>query len=291
MKRNGGRRAEFKILEWKMNKQVVRRLVLPMSWTWVVLTGLLAAVSVSCSVVSAESQIIEDSFIVSGSPKLVAEIDNGSIEVVSNSSGDSSIQVTATVRNPDRVDYRAVQEGDTVRVTGKVDEKFSFFSGASSGVNLVVSVPQEIDLELKSSNGDIEIAGTSGPISARTSNGLISITDLTGDIQAETSNGRVELVNVNGQVDAQTSNGSIDYSGTLRSGSENRLQTSNGSIMVSLAGTLGVEIDAATSNGQVSSLLPITIEGTAKDNELKGTIGGGGSALNIRTSNGSISIK
>jgi DUF4097 and DUF4098 domain-containing protein YvlB len=189
------------------------------------------------------------------------------------------------------VDYRAVQEGDTVRVTGKVAEKFSFFGGASSGVNLVVSVPQKIDLELNSSNGEIEIAGASGLISARTSNGRVTIADSTGDIQAETSNDRVELVNLNGQVDAQTSNGSIDYSGTLRPGSENSLQTSNESIAVYLVDTSGVEIDAITSNGQVTSSLPITIEGTAKDDELKGTIGGGGSTLNIRTSNGSISIE
>lgn len=258
---------------------------------WAIFTAFLTASLLGCSIAPAETQVIEDSFSISGSPQIVAEIDNGSIEVVSRNSGSNTIQVTATVRNPDRVDYRASQDGNTVRVIGKSDSGFSFLGGGDRGVDLVVSLPTEIDLGLESSNGAIEVTGINGSISAKTSNGRISITNSTGDIAAATSNGRVDLGDVSGQVEAQTSNGSISYRGTLRPGSTNSFQTSNGSIEVSLVDTPGVEIDATTSNGRVSSSLPITIEGTVKDNELKGTIGAGGSTLRIRTSNGSVNIK
>jgi hypothetical protein len=256
-----------------------------------VLAVIVAALLVGCSVTPAEDQVIKDSFVVSGSPQLIVEIDNGSIEVVSSNSGGADIQVTATVRNQDRVDYRASQDGNTVRIVGKSDSGFSFLGSGDRGVDLVVSAPPGVDLELESSNGAIAVTGINGPISAKTSNGRISITDSTGDMEVATSNGRVDLVDVSGQVEAKTSNGPISYRGTLRPGSENELQTSNGSIEVSLVDTPGVEIDATTSNGQVSSSLPITIEGTVKDNALKGAIGDGGSTLKMTTSNGSISIK
>jgi hypothetical protein len=253
--------------------------------------AVVAAAAMGCSIAAAETQVIEHSFITTGSSALVAAIDNGSIEVVSNNSGGNAIQVTATVRNPDRVDYRVLQDGNTVSVISKSDEGFDFFGGGGSGVDLLVSVPRETDLEVESSNGAIVVTGITGLISGKASNGDVSITDSNGDIEIRTSNGRVALVDVSGQVQAQTSNGSISYSGTLRPGSANELQTSNGSIEVALVDTPGVEIAATTSNGRVSSSLPMTIGGEVKDNELKGTIGEGGSSLDISTSNGSISIK
>ncbi len=58
-----------------------------------------------------------------------------------------------------------------------------------------------------------------------------------------------------------------------------------------LVDTPGVELDAATSNGNVRSELPITISGETRDDRLVGTIGTGGSRLEIHTSNGSIAIR
>lgn len=254
-----------------------------------------AAALAACSAASTETRLVEDSFTVAAPARMEVSIDNGSIEITSEGSNGNTIQVTARVRNPDRVTYDTSQEGGTVRVRAQSREGFGFFGGGSTGVDLVVSVPPEISLELESSNGRIEVNRVDGPISAKTSNGRVTITESTGDIEVGTSNGRVELSGVQGQVEVQTSNGAISYQGTLRPGSENKLQTSNGGIEVSLADTPGVEIDASTSNERVSSSLPVaiegTIEGTTSGNQLRGTIGGGGSKLELRTSNGSISIR
>ncbi len=191
----------------------------------------------------------------------------------------------------DRVEYSAVQEGDTVRVEAKIDDGFSFFGRGNGGANIVVSVPREIVLDLRSSNGQIRVDNVSGSVSAETSNGRVSITDSTGEEVVKTSNGRIELVNFNGQVEAETSNGAIDFLGALPPNSENVLRTSNGSIEVELLDTPGVELSAFTSNGKVRTSLPVTITGEAKEDQLEGTIGGGGSSLDLRSSNGSISIK
>ena len=113
------------------------------------------------------------------------------------------------------------------------------------------------------------------------------------------------VVNINARVDieveapekaqlelsAKTSNGAITFAGSLEPGSQNSLRTSNGDVDVTLVNTPGVKLDAETGNGKISSELPITITGRSNDDHLTGDIGDGSSSLEIRTSNGDITIK
>jgi hypothetical protein len=257
---------------------------------WLVGVLVVSVGLVGCAIGAAEGQVVEDSFVVNSSPRLLASIDNGSIEVVSQGDGAGNIQVRATVRNPGRVEYEVFQEGDTVKIEAKADTGMTLPWGETPGLSIVVSVPVEIDLELETSNGSVRVSGVSGQVLAKTSNGNVSLSSVTGDVRAEASNGRLELEDLRGQVTAETSNGGIDFRGALRPGSQNVLKTSNGSVSVTLVDTSGVELDAAASNGRVGATRPVALAGPARENELVGTIGDGGSRLEIRTSNGSISV-
>ncbi len=254
---------------------------------WWLLVGLVPLLLLACSV---ETEVREDSFVVSGSPQLVVRSENGSISVKTDGTG--VIKVTTTIENSGRVDYQAVQKGNTVEVTADVKGGFNFFR-RGGGAEVVVVVPESIDLDLDTSNGKIEVEGVEVTTlaSLETSNGRVTLTGVSGDVKVKTSNGRIDIQDFVGQVEARTSNGSIDFSGTLRSDSENELRTSNGSIDVTLVDTAGVEVDASTSNGKVRSELPITISGETREDRLVGTIGTGGSRLEIHTSNGSITIR
>ena len=277
-------------------------------WFWggIVISQLLAA----CSTGAAGAEMEEASFIVGDAPRLVVEIANGRIVVESQGSGGNAIVVSATINNPERVEYSAIQEDDTVKVIAEINSRSGISNiGREGGVDVVVSVPQEIALQLRTGDGETQVSGVTGPVSVtssngsmslsrvqgrmdlETSNGRISVDDASGEVNARTSNGRIELRNFAGQVDAQTSNGSIAIEGTLPPGSQNKLQTSNGSVDVTLIDTAGVLLDASTSNGKVSSTLPITIAGQVGDDHLVGTIGNGGSTLEIRTSSGSVTIR
>ncbi len=48
---------------------------------------------------------------------------------------------------------------------------------------------------------------------------------------------------------------------------------------------------ARTTNGSVRTDFPITVQGTLRKNRLDGEINGGGAALELRTTNGSIRIE
>ena len=163
--------------------------------------------------------------------------------------------------------------------------------GKSGGANIEVAVPENIDLDLKSDNGRIIAENTTGLVATETPNGRITLDGITGSASAMTSNGKIEIGRFRGELHAQTSNGAIEFEGVLSPGYHNRLRTSNGAVSVTLVDTLGVELDANTSNGTVSSALPITTSGTISEKHLIGIIGDGESTLEIRTSNGSITIQ
>jgi hypothetical protein len=243
----------------------------------------------------------DDSFSVGESPALVVTSENGSIDVETGPAG--TIRVLATLRNAPRVQYEAIEQGDTVTVEAEVG------SGArNAGADIVVSVPAETEVELKTSNGRIEIQGLEAPgtlrtsngrvvmkqlegdFDARTSNGPIVVTSMEGEATLATSNGPVTLDKVTGAFDVDTSNGNISFSGEMTAGGDNRLETSNGSVTVKLEGTPSVKLDASTSRGEVTSELPIDASKTRKQ-ELVGTIGEGEADLVIRASNGSVTVK
>ena len=244
----------------------------------------------------------DDTFNVGESPGLIVNSEYGNIVVKADSYG--TIRVQATLSNPTRVQYQAQQDGDTITVNAQVTEGFA----STAGVDIIVTVPGNTNVELQTKNGSIEVQGidgfgdlltsngkivlkdVSGSFTANTSNGAIEVTSMEGTGNLETSNGAVTLTEVKGTFDVETSNGAIAFAGEFTAEGESRLETSNGSITVKIEGTPSVELDASTSNGQVICRLPI-VATVAESDHLVGTIGDGEAELVIETSNGSVTIE
>jgi DUF4097 and DUF4098 domain-containing protein YvlB len=247
----------------------------------------------------------DDVFKVGDSPHLEVRNINGRIAL--GKSSDGEIRVRASFKNAPRLDYEAVQDGDTVRVTvRKKGGSFAIFR--SPGARLEITAPVNTTIDLGTSNGRIEVSGIEGSGPIRTTNGRITLEKARGDHEITTSNGRIEidgmegsgeLATSNGSItvksviggfNATTSNGSIHFSGELAKSSKNRFETTNGSVRVRLTGTPGLRVDAQTSNGKVTSELPVQVISSSR-NRLAGTIGDGHGELVVRTSNGSVTIE
>ncbi len=227
----------------------------------------------------------DDSFVVGSSSRLVVNGFNGSIVV--NAGPANTIRVQATLKKADKVDYQVTQDGDTVSVEAK--QKGST-TGRSPGAEIEVTAPLSTRVELRTSNGMIELRGMEESGTLRTSNGKIVVENVRGSLDARTSNGAINVSALEGSVNLQTSNGPINFDGDLTPGGENEMEASNGSVNVVLRGTPSVRLDAATTNGTVTSKLPIMATATG-DNHLAGTIGDGDAGLFIRTSNGPITVQ
>ena len=248
-------------------------------------------------------EIKDDSFAVGDSVRLVVKTGNGAIEV--NSGSDGEVLVEATLRVPEEIDYSVTQDGDTINV---VAEPRSGGWRDCKQASFVITVPAKTDVDLRTSNGRIELVGIEGSGRLETSNGEISLDDVKGDFDGGTSNGRIDIDTLEGSVELDTSNGAvsvrdakgefeletsngrISFSGELVAGGNNRLVTSNGQVDVELEGTPSVRIEAATSTGEITTDLPLKIESVSK-NRLVGTIGDAEADLYVSTSNGDVDIR
>lgn len=156
-----------------------------------------------------------------------------------------------------------------------------------------VTVPENCELMLKTSNGKLEAVGMVASVNAETTNGSIEMRSIAGDINAKTSNGRVTITDSRGAVVVKTSNGKIDYSGDLL-GNANQLQTSNGTVKVALNPEQLVDVEANTSNGKIACTLPTQKVMKEDKKHYRAMVGNGAEAgtvtLSINTSNGSVTI-
>lgn len=248
----------------------------------------------------------DDTFTVSGPVRLVVRSTNGSVKVEAGGSGDT-VRVQATLWDSPRVRYMLEQEDNTISVTAEVPQPVVAM-GRSPGADIALTVPIEVDLDIRTSNGAIEVTGARGDAEVRTSNGKLALTnfhghvngrtsngpielnDVEGTATLETSNGNVTLSGVKGTFDAEMSNGQIVFDGELVPGGSNRLYTSNGVVDVTFRGTPSVSVDITTSNGDIETQIPIEAT-TLRDDHVVGKIGGGEASLTIRTSNGDVRVR
>jgi DUF4097 and DUF4098 domain-containing protein YvlB len=189
----------------------------------------------------------------------------------------------------DRVKIEVTAAGDAVAVDTIYER--SFLRDIRVDVNYEIKVPEGVRLEnIRSTNGDVEITGRFGEASARTTNGDIKLDSTSGRCTVHTTNGDVQVVNAKGPIEAGTTNGNIHVDvKALEAGI--MAQTTNGSITVRSSGDLNAVLKAHTTNGHIRTDFPITIKGYIETRRtVEGTLGNGGPEINLRTTNGSITL-
>jgi hypothetical protein len=260
-------------------------------------------------------ETVTQSFTTAGQPRLVVEMFNGTIDVVTGS--DSAVKIDVIKRGGggtqadaeadlQNVEVTMTQDGDTIRVTAqRTDRRIDI---GNSGASAKLRVPEGAILDLRSSNGPITSSGPVGDAKAQTSNGPIEVRGPLGQLDLQTSNGPITVNGGSGLIDVETSNGPIDitaddvavngrtsngslkFSGSLAQG-RSEMRTSNGNIVVTLPAGAQFVIDADTSNAKIDSDFAVTAQ-TFADNQLRGTVGNDPDVtLELHTSNGPIEIR
>ena len=141
----------------------------------------------------------DDSFSVGQSPRLVVDSSNGSITV--NSAVGNTIRVQATLKRADKLEYEVRLDGDTVRIEARQPERTT---GRSPSTEITVTAPVATRVELRSSNGMLEVRGMENSGVLTTSNGRIVIGDASGDFKVDTSNGEIDVSGYEGSIDLVT---------------------------------------------------------------------------------------
>jgi hypothetical protein len=122
-------------------------------------------------------------------------------------------------------------------------------------------------------------------------NGVIALTDMIGKVVARTTNGAVNGKNLSGAVEAHTTNGGVNVD--MESVGPDRivLGTTNGGVTLTVPENAKADVSASWTNGGIN-MSNVKMDVTDRSRRsLEGRLNGGGTPIELHTTNGGIRIR
>jgi hypothetical protein len=263
----------------------------------------------------------EKRFSVAGASRLNLATFDGSIEVTGWDRPEVRVEVEKHApdqQTADSITIESKQEGGVITVTVLRPTGLSQHGWRNSpSARLIVSVPLQSDLTLRSGDGSLTVRRVKGTFDLRTDDGSMSLDEVGGTLVGRTEDGSIHARDVGGSVDFETGDGSIRLDGVLR---KVHLETHDGSVVFRARPGSGMDDDwsITTGDGSLRTELPkdfsadvdaqsgegsVNVEGITKaDDETRdhthmerpvarGTLGKGGKTLRLRAGDGSIAVR
>jgi Toastrack DUF4097 len=226
-------------------------------------------------------------------------------------------------KTPGRVEVRTLfgrhKSKAEVDYTVEVPFDTSVTAHSLSGDIKVVKVRG--DLQLDTTNGNIEAMGTPRLVRLKSFSGNVVVTDagaadvlsastVSGDLVIKSLKARgVDMVTVSGDLtlagawceraQLRTVNGDVTFSGGVAKGGRYEFNSHSGDISLYLAGNQGFELSATTFSGELHTELPLKMvtrpdpdlpEGVPHSQDIRGTFGDGSALLLVKTFSGDVSL-
>ena len=163
----------------------------------------------------------------------------------------------------------------------------------SHRVDIIIQMPRQGDVNLRTGDGKIEVAGLKGAMDVHSGDGSENLDSVDGKLHATTGDGSIRANGRFDELEVKTGDGHVDVRAASAStlGANWRLETGDGSVSLELPPDLSADVDLHTSDGRIDLDMPVTTEGTYRQNEIHGKLNGGGNLLTIRTGDGSIHLR
>jgi hypothetical protein len=262
----------------------------------------------------------EKTFAVSGQAQLSLSTFDGSIEVRGWDRNEVVVEVEKAgpdQQTVERIQVKAAQTGNAISIdVPKPSPIETTGLRRSPSASLVVSAPLKSSVVARSGDGSIEIRRLEGKVDLDTEDGSVQIEDISGSLIVRTGDGQVQGRKVNGQAEIHTGDGSVGLDGVLtgvtietrdgsievtarpgsRADSDWDVTTGDGDVRLEMPRGFSADIDARTGDGRVrvDSITDAPTATRSEDDErvsVTGRLGGGGKALRVRTSSGSITVR
>jgi len=278
----------------------------------------------ACDLQRVEETAVEEFRFEAGSerPRIEVRIEEGSIEI-QGVEGSRAIEAEflKRARSVDRetargllprIEVSALEsgEGRRFRFEGRVESIPPF--GGDLRTDLRLRVPHEVELEVATEDGRIQIEGIEGRVRAESGDGRIFVERASGELRLRTEDGSIVGRDLDAKVEAATDDGNIELEGiftrleTVTSDGSIRIdcldwrastegwvvRTADGAIRVLLPASAAADIDATASDGRIVNRL-LSFDGAERDesdSRLRGKLGGGGSLLFLSTMDGRIEL-
>jgi DUF4097 and DUF4098 domain-containing protein YvlB len=200
---------------------------------------------------------------------------NGNVTVTGWERTDAQIDAVKKARDQQKLDEARIEvdaSNDAVRIRTRYPEGHTNNNPAT--VTYELHVPRTARLDrINLVNGSLEVSLVSGDINADLVNGKTDIRDLAG---------RLDISAVNGSITA-------NYR-SLDNVKEIHLKSVNGPINLGLPTSPNAEISASTVNGGITTDFPLQVKGRFVGHRLDGTLGSGGTHIELSNVNGSIRV-
>jgi hypothetical protein len=276
--------------------------------------ALLVAIVIAVSAAPARADQWSKTYQVNGRADLHILTGDGDVTVTGTDQRQIDARVTANgwKIGPNDVQIIESQSGNSVSIEVKVPHwGFSMFGGNHKSLRVEVSVPRELDLDVRTSDGNITALAVSGKIQFDTGDGNVTASNIQGDIRIHTGDGHIEGHNFDGSLDANTGDGNLRIDGrfdalALKTGDGNidaqagsgskvangwNLHSGDGHITLRLPGDLNATLDAHTGDGSITLDIPIQVSGSLSHSSVRGKLNAGGPTLAISSGDGSIHIE
>lgn len=232
--------------------------------------------------------IKEKSFNISPGKELKVDVSGGDIIVTSWKKSEVEVNIWGNENAIEKMNFSIEGNDELVKVIAeRKSSATSWFSNIQLEVE--VKVPEQFNVDLNTSGGDIKYGGVEGNARLNTSGGDIWGEKFMGNLKISTSGGDISLIGGDARIDAETSGGDIklDYNG-VNKGID--LSTSGGDIEVKLPEKFSASVDLSTSGGGVSCSMDMSNIKKLSGSKLVGNLNGGGEKLSAHTSGGDVSV-
>ncbi|MDP9495908.1 MAG: DUF4097 domain-containing protein [Actinomycetota bacterium] len=223
--------------------------------------------------------MIEKKFEVGNSPRFVAAISSGSIDLLEGEAGIIDLQVespreneleisqtggTVTVRHPiaglrwglrestTRIRV-GIPAGTTVRISAasaEIDAEVRLAEAFIDTASGNVSLSEVHDAKVKTASGDLAIVTALGEVSLRTASGDVRIGDVAEKLDVTTASGSVDVGLARRDVTSSTASG--DLAIDRFEGSDLNLKSVSGNIRIGLPRGTKVALDARSLSGHIA---------------------------------------
>jgi hypothetical protein len=250
-------------------------------WLWIILLILLFALfgggfSSLGSLGQKDALLSRNYTISSGTPTIVINDPSGDIHVQQGATNAVNIQAdrrAGLFDDPNNIQVKFIKDGNTIDVT--VGTGYGFLSDRS--VEFTVTVPQNVNLQLQTSSGDISVDNIQGQANLSATSGDItanndvfspssSLQAISGDVNTRldtfsdstaisTSSGDINLDHdaLQGHEKFNTTSGDINFVGSVAANGIYQFNTTSGDIDIALLQNPSFTVDAQTTSGNINA--------------------------------------
>ena len=233
----------------------------------ITILSLLSLIALNCTHGADFEKILRHEFPATGIDKAILETDSGKIKLEKSTTGRVEMVVTmkTTTNRQDKADLifansrvEFLQPETGVAKTVIKSEKSGWdwikFWKKYPQVDVLMRVPEGIELNIASGAGDIAGNNVNAQVRIATGAGDVDLNDLKGSLKIATGAGDVELRRFEGKLSAATGAGDFDASGSF---SEFSISTGAGDVHLLVDNPISANSSVSTGAGDIQVSLPV----------------------------------